>query len=67
MSLPVGKRAAVLGLGIIGSRACSRLLGAGWRVTCWNRTAKGLAGETETPEAAIAGVCKPADAASAIM
>ncbi len=47
------KRAAVLGLGIIGSRACSRLADAGWNVTCWNRTPKGLPGEAESPEAAI--------------
>lgn len=50
-----GKRAAVLGLGIIGSRACSRLADAGWQVTCWNRTPKGTAGETGTPEEAIEG------------
>ena len=49
------KRAAVLGLGIIGSRACSRLHDAGWQVTCWNRTPKDVAGETATPEAAIEG------------
>ncbi len=49
------KRAAVLGLGIIGSRACSRLLDAGWQVTCWNRTPKGVAGEMPTPETAIDG------------
>lgn len=48
-------RAAVLGLGIIGSRACSRLRDAGWQVTCWNRTPKDVAGETATPEAAIEG------------
>jgi 3-hydroxyisobutyrate dehydrogenase-like beta-hydroxyacid dehydrogenase len=50
-----GKRAAVLGLGIIGSRACSRLTDAGWQVTCWNRTPKGIAGEVAAPEAAIVG------------
>ena len=55
MSLALGNRAAVLGLGIIGSRACSRLLDAGWQVNCWNRTPKGLPGETATPEAAIVG------------
>ena len=49
------KRAAVLGLGIIGSRASSRLADAGWQVTCWNRTPKGTAGEAATPEAAIEG------------
>ncbi len=53
MTFTVGSRAAVLGLGIIGSRACARLLDAGWQVNCWNRTAKGLTGETATPEAAI--------------
>ena len=55
MSISVGDRVAVLGLGIIGSRACSRLLDAGWQVSCWNRTAKGLTGETATPEEAIHG------------
>lgn len=49
------KRTAVLGLGIIGSRACSRLADAGWQVTCWNRTPKVTAGEAATPEAAIEG------------
>jgi 3-hydroxyisobutyrate dehydrogenase-like beta-hydroxyacid dehydrogenase len=42
-------RAGVLGLGIIGSRAC-RLLAA----ACWNRTPKGLPGECAAPEEAIA-------------
>ncbi len=46
---------AVLGLGIIGSRACRRLSDAGWRVACWNRTPKALPGEVDTPEAAIEG------------
>ncbi len=55
MSISVGDRVAVLGLGIIGSRACSRLLDAGWQVSCWNRTAKALTGETATPEEAIHG------------
>ena len=49
------KHTAVLGLGIIGSRACARLLAEGWQVTCWNRTPKGVAGEMATPEAAIQG------------
>jgi 3-hydroxyisobutyrate dehydrogenase-like beta-hydroxyacid dehydrogenase len=53
MSFPTDKRAAVLGLGIIGSRACSRLTEAGWRVSCWNRTPKGFAGEAAAPEEAI--------------
>ncbi|MES2660875.1 MAG: NAD(P)-dependent oxidoreductase [Verrucomicrobiota bacterium] len=55
MSFLVEKRAAIIGLGIIGSRACSRLIDAGWQVSCWNRTSKQLPGETETPEAAIKG------------
>lgn len=55
MSFSTDSRVAVLGLGIIGSRACSRLAEAGWRVACWNRTPKGMPGETATPEAAIEG------------
>lgn len=55
MSSSPKQRAAVLGLGIIGSRACSRLSEAGWQVSCWNRTPKGNPGETATPEAAIDG------------
>lgn len=46
---------AVLGLGIIGSRAYARLAGAGWPAACWNRTPKGLAGEAATPEEAVDG------------
>ncbi len=46
---------AVLGLGIIGSRACRRLAEEGWNTTCWNRTPKGLAGEKTTPEEAVDG------------
>jgi 3-hydroxyisobutyrate dehydrogenase-like beta-hydroxyacid dehydrogenase len=48
--------AAVLGLGIIGSRVWSHLTAAGWPVACWNRTHKGLPGEAATPELAVAGV-----------
>lgn len=55
MSLSNHRRAAVLGLGIIGSRACSRLAATGWEVTCWNRTVKGVPGEMASPEAAIEG------------
>lgn len=47
--------AAVLGLGIIGSRAYGRLQAAGWPAKAWNRTPKGLAGETATATEAIAG------------
>jgi 3-hydroxyisobutyrate dehydrogenase/glyoxylate/succinic semialdehyde reductase len=55
MSFPTERSVAVLGLGIIGSRACSRLADAGWSVACWNRTPKGLPGEAPTPEAAVEG------------
>src|SRR6478735_2976096 len=55
MSISTETRVAVLGLGIIGSRACSRLTEAGWQVACWNRTPKGMPGETVTPDAAIEG------------
>ncbi len=55
MSFTKENRVAVLGLGIIGSRACARLAEAGWRVACWNRTPKGLPGETAAPEAAVEG------------
>lgn len=55
MSVPLEQRAAVLGLGIIGSRACSRLVDAGWQVACWNRTPKELPGEAASPEDAVAG------------
>jgi 3-hydroxyisobutyrate dehydrogenase/glyoxylate/succinic semialdehyde reductase len=48
-------RAAVLGLGIIGSRAAARLQTGGWRVACWNRTPKGLPGEVPTAAEAVAG------------
>jgi 3-hydroxyisobutyrate dehydrogenase/glyoxylate/succinic semialdehyde reductase len=56
MSFPTENRVAVLGLGIIGSRACARLSEAGWRVSCWNRTPKGVAGEAATPGEAIEDV-----------
>ena len=49
------KTAAVLGLGIIGSRALARLEEAGWQVSAWNRTPKGLPGEKATPEEAVRG------------
>ncbi|MBK1881086.1 NAD(P)-dependent oxidoreductase [Luteolibacter pohnpeiensis] len=47
------KKAAVLGLGIIGSRASACLQNAGWEVACWNRTPKALPGEVATPEEAV--------------
>lgn len=55
MSNLLEKRAAVLGLGIIGSRACTRLADDGWQVSCWNRTPKNHPGECATPEEAISG------------
>lgn len=55
MSASGFSKVAVLGLGIVGSRACQRLIDAGWNVTCWNRTPKGLAAEVSNPEDAIQG------------
>jgi 3-hydroxyisobutyrate dehydrogenase/glyoxylate/succinic semialdehyde reductase len=46
---------AVLGLGIVGSRAYGRLVEAGWPVQAWNRTPKGLAGEHEDAGDAVRG------------
>jgi 3-hydroxyisobutyrate dehydrogenase-like beta-hydroxyacid dehydrogenase len=46
--------AAVLGLGIIGSRAQRLLDAAGWEAACWNRTPKGNVGVRTTPEEAVA-------------
>lgn len=54
MSRGKSVRAAVLGLGIIGSRAQGLLSAAGWSVRCWNRTPKGHSNECATPEEAIA-------------
>ena len=48
-------RVAVLGLGIIGSRAAARLAAAGWQVAAWNRTPKGAADEFATPKTAVVG------------
>lgn len=55
MSFSNSDRVAVLGLGIIGSRACDNLIKTGWNVACWNRTPKGLTNETATPEQAAEG------------
>jgi len=55
MSTFTSGKVAVLGLGIIGSRAAQRLAAAGWDVAGWNRTPKGLAGECATPKDAIRG------------
>jgi 3-hydroxyisobutyrate dehydrogenase-like beta-hydroxyacid dehydrogenase len=55
MSAMVSDKAAVLGLGIIGSRALARLTDAGWNVTAWNRNPKGLPGESRTIGEAVDG------------
>ncbi|MGJ8644440.1 MAG: NAD(P)-dependent oxidoreductase [Luteolibacter sp.] len=49
------EKVAVLGLGIVGSRVRELLVDAGYPVTCWSRTQRGLTGEAETPEAAVEG------------
>lgn len=48
-------KVAVLGLGIIGSRAFARLADAGVDAVCWNRTPKGLSAEAGSPAEAVAG------------
>lgn len=55
MNKNVSNKAAVLGLGIIGSRASERLVAAGWEVVRWNRTPKGLPREVASPEQAVDG------------
>ena len=55
MSLRPDQRVAVLGLGIIGSRAAANLVAAAWNVACWNRSPKGLANEAANPEEAVKG------------
>lgn len=47
-------KTAVLGLGIIGSRAATRLLEAG-NTAAWNRTPKGFPGEVSGVEEAVTG------------
>lgn len=47
--------AAVLGLGIIGSRALNHLHHAGLTCTCWSRSPRDLPGIRTTPEAAVDG------------
>jgi 3-hydroxyisobutyrate dehydrogenase/glyoxylate/succinic semialdehyde reductase len=46
---------AVLGLGIVGSRVRQRLIKAGYPVTCWSRTQRGLDREKDSPEEAVEG------------
>lgn len=55
MSALHSPKVAVLGLGIIGSRALGRLQEAGIPSTCWSRSPRGWAGHCATPEAAIDG------------
>lgn len=45
---------AILGLGIIGSRVRQRLIEAGYKVSCWSRTFRGLEGEFASPQEAVA-------------
>jgi 3-hydroxyisobutyrate dehydrogenase-like beta-hydroxyacid dehydrogenase len=47
---------AILGLGIVGSRVRQRLLEAGYQVSCWSRTFRGLEGEFRSPQEAVANV-----------
>ena len=49
------EKVAVLGLGIVGSRVRELLVEAGYSVSCWSRTQRGLDGEKESPEAAVEG------------
>jgi 3-hydroxyisobutyrate dehydrogenase-like beta-hydroxyacid dehydrogenase len=49
------EKVAVLGLGIVGSRVRASLIGAGYPVSCWSRTQRGLDGEKNTPQEAVAG------------
>lgn len=53
--IPTQTKVAVLGLGIIGSRACANLVKAGWQVASWNRTPKATAQEADSAAAAIEG------------
>ena len=48
------EKVAVLGLGIVGSRVRERLVGAGYALSCWSRTKRGLEGEKDTPQEAVA-------------
>ncbi len=49
------EKVAVLGLGIVGSRVRKLLLDAGYAVTCWSRTDRGLDGEKDSPQEALEG------------
>jgi 3-hydroxyisobutyrate dehydrogenase-like beta-hydroxyacid dehydrogenase len=45
---------AILGLGIVGSRVRQRLVNDGYKVSCWSRTFRGLDGEFQSPQEAVA-------------
>lgn len=45
---------AILGLGIVGSRVRQRLVDVGYKVSCWSRTFRGLDGEFQSPQEAVA-------------
>lgn len=49
------EKVAVLGLGIVGSRVRSLLVDAGYELTCWSRTWRGLEGEMDSPQEAVEG------------
>lgn len=55
MIFPENRKIALLGLGIVGSRAAARLIEAGWQVSAWNRTAKGNPYEVDSAENAVRG------------
>jgi 3-hydroxyisobutyrate dehydrogenase-like beta-hydroxyacid dehydrogenase len=48
------EKVAILGLGIVGSRVRARLMAAGYAVSCWSRTQRGLEGEKDSPDEAVA-------------
>ena len=45
---------AILGLGIVGSRVRQRVVDAGYKVSSWSRTFRGLEGEFSNPQEAVA-------------
>ncbi len=49
------QKIAILGLGIVGSRVRKRLIEAGYEVTSWSRTYRGLDGERKTASEAVVG------------
>jgi len=49
-------KVALLGLGIVGSRVREHVLKAGYEVSCWSRTWRGLEGEKRSAREAVEGV-----------